>query len=158
MASSWTAMGKAPEEKIGLQDEQQEIRFTSFPKAFGFALKAPPTEPRKMNHGIVIQKPKLAPQSPPKDKLKWLWGASSCKWPPSSSRMLTLCCFLLVDSWYQTKKEKSPIHCNVSAKTLFPQLQSFESVPQQLQGLALNFLTLANVMPECPTTLGFTMS
>ena len=66
MASSWTAMGKAPEEKIGLQDEQQEIRFTSFPKAFGFALKAPPTEPRKMNHGIVIQKPKLAPQSPPK--------------------------------------------------------------------------------------------
>lgn len=74
MASSWTAMGKAPEEKIGLQDEQQEIRFTSFPKAFGFALKAPPTEPRKMNHGIVIQKPKLAPQSPPKDKLKWLWG------------------------------------------------------------------------------------
>ena len=74
MASSWTAMGEAPEEKMGLQDEQQEIRFTSFPKAFGFALKAPPTEPRKMNHGIVIQKPKLAPQSPPKDKLKWLWG------------------------------------------------------------------------------------
>ena len=66
MASSWTAMGKAPEEKMGLQDEQQEIRSTSFPKAFGFALKAPPTEPRKMNHGIVIQKPKLAPQSPPK--------------------------------------------------------------------------------------------
>ena len=47
MASSWTAMGKAPEEKIGLQDEQQEIRFTSFPKAFGFALKAPPIEPQK---------------------------------------------------------------------------------------------------------------
>ena len=83
MASSWTAMGKAPEEKMGLQGEQQEIRFTSFPKAFGFASKAPPTEPRKMNHGIAIQKPMLAPQSPPKDKLKWLWG--------DAQRSKTLC-------------------------------------------------------------------